>query len=135
MDFSAWSPSHLLVAIITLLTIVGQAVALFVWLKTRVKQLEEQSDKMEQRLDSHISRLERLVEKQGDNFRHALEKQAETFDKRFGEVNQQIASVRADLNQQVNSLRAEIGDVRTELSKLNQNHIEHLTHHQHQAED
>ena len=35
-----------------------------------------------------------------------------------------------ELSQQVAGIRQEISDVRSELSKLNQNHIDHLTHHQ-----
>ena len=105
MDFSTWSPSHLLVAIITLLMIIGQAVALFTYLKTTAKQHSLEIQKLAEQIQRQGERLE------------------DRFDKRISEVNQQISEVRSEM-------KSEIGSVRTELSKLNQNHIDHLTHHQ-----
>ena len=101
MDFSAWSPSHPLVAIITLLTIIGQAVALFTYLKTTATK--------------HSQEIKQLAEQ--------MQRQEDRMDKRFTEVNQRISEVRSELNQQ-------IAGIRTEMSKLNQNHIDHLSHHE-----
>ena len=36
MDFSAWSPSHLIVAFLAFATIIGQAIAVLARLKTMV---------------------------------------------------------------------------------------------------
>ena len=72
MGFSEWSPSHLVIAGITIAVIIGQGLFLFGQIKALIGQL----------------------------------------DKRIDEV------------------RTEIRDVRLELSKLNQNHIDHLKHHQ-----
>ena len=58
-----------------------------------------------------------------------IERLEERMDKRFVEVistiNQQISVVRSEIS----VVRGEIRDVRLEMSKLNQNHIDHLTHH------
>ena len=58
-----------------------------------------------------------------------IERLEERMDKRFVEVistiNQQISDVRSEIS----DVRGEIRDVRLEMSKLNQNHIDHLTHH------
>ena len=50
-------------------------------------------------------------------------------DKRIDEVKTEIKEVRSDMNQRLSDMQGEIRDVRLELSKLNQNHIDHLTHH------
>ena len=101
MGFSAWSPSHLLVAIITLLTIIGQAVALFTYLKTTATK--------------HSQEIKQLAEQ--------MQRQEDRMDKRFTEVNQRISEVRSEL-------KTEMSEIRSELSKMNQNHIDHLSHHQ-----
>lgn len=90
MDFSAWSPSHLIVAGLALATIIGQTIAVLARLKTTTERLENQ----------------------GKMFVHAMERLENRLDKRVDEV------------------RAERSEIRPELSKLNQNHIDHLTHHQ-----
>ena len=58
-----------------------------------------------------------------------IERLEELMDKRFIEVistiNQQVSDVRSEIS----DVRGEIRDVRLEMSKLNQNHIDHLTHH------
>ena len=106
MDFAAWSPSHLLVAIITLLTIIiGQAIALFTYLKTTAKQH-----------NLEIQKLAEQIQRQGE----WLE---DRFDKRISEVNQQISEVHSEMNRR-------LSEVNSEISKLNQNHIDHLTRHQ-----
>ena len=99
MDFSAWSPSHLIVAGLAFATIIGQTIAVLTRLKTTTERLEKQ------------------VEKQGEMFVHAMERLENRIDKRIDEV------------------RSEVSEMRSELSRLNQNHIDHLTHHQHRTED
>ena len=54
----------------------------------------------------------------GETFFHALERLEERMDKRFVEVNQRLSD-----------MQAKIRDVRGEMRKLNQNHIEHLNRH------
>ena len=45
------------------------------------------------------------------------------FDKQIGAVNQQISKIRSEMNQHLSNMTAEI-------SKMNQNHIDHLSHHE-----
>ncbi len=99
MDFSAWSPSHLIVAGLAFATIIGQTIAVLVRLKTTTERLEKQ------------------VEKQGEMFVHAMERLENRIDKRIDEV------------------RSEVSEIRSEMSRLNQNHVDHLAHHQHRTED
>ncbi len=105
MDFSAWSPSHLLVAFLAFATIIGQAVAVLSRLKTTAERQEKQSE----------------------FFYNAL-------DKRIDEVSKQISETRSELKTEIGDVRSElkteISEVRSELSKLNQNHIDHLSHHE-----
>ena len=104
MDFSAWSPSHTLLLVITLLAFGGQLVGMLTYLKTTAKQHSLE-----------IQKLSEQVQRQGERLEDRL-------DKRIGEVNQQISEVRSEMNQR-------LSEVNSELSKLSQNHIDHLTHH------
>ena len=104
MDFSAWSPSHLIVAALALATIIGQTIAVLARLKANTEQLQ----------------------KQGETFVHTIERLEDRIDKRFEEVNHRFTEV----NQRLTDMQAEIRDVRSEMRQLNQNHIDHLSHHQ-----
>ena len=114
MDFGTWSPSHTILALAVLVGCIGQVAVYFY--KT------SQNDKK--------------IDKQAETFNHALER----MDKRFVEVismmNHQISDVRSEISHQISDVKSEISDVRgeirglrLEMSKLNQNHIDHLTHH------
>ena len=103
MDLGTWSPSHTVLVLVVLVAFIGQVAVYF--------YRTAQNDKK-------IERLEELIDKR-----------FELMDKRFVEVistiNQQISDVRSEIS----DVRGEIRDVRLEMSKLNQNHIDHLTHH------
>ena len=125
MDFGTWSPSHTILVIVVVVGFVGQVAVLFY----RTGQTEKRVDKLA--ADLH---------QQGETFIHAIERLEERTDKRFVEVNQQIiglglemsqqiTGLRSEMNQRISEVRDEIAGFRTEMSKLNQNHIEHLTHH------
>ena len=119
MDFSAWSRSHTLLLVITFLAFGGQLVAILTCLKTTAKQ--------------HSLEIQKLAEQ--------MQRQEDRLDKRFTEVHQRISdvrdelraeiySVRDELKGEIRDVRGEIADVRTELSKMSQNHIDHLSHHE-----
>ena len=88
MDFSAWSPSHLIVAALAWATIIGQAIAVLARLKANTEQLQ----------------------KQGETFVHAIERLEDRI-KRFEEVNHRFTEV----NQRLTDMQAEIRDVRSEM--------------------
>ena len=44
MDFAAWSPSHLIVAAITIVTIIGQAIIVLTRLKATTEPLDKQAE-------------------------------------------------------------------------------------------
>ena len=75
MDFSAWSPSHLIVAALAFATIIGQAIAVLARLKVNTEQLQ----------------------KQGEIFVHAMERLEDRIDKRFEEVNQRLTDMQAEI--------------------------------------
>ena len=112
MDFSAWSPSHLIVAGLAFATIIGQTIAVLARLKTTTERLEKQ------------------VEKQSESFVHALKRFEDRVDKRFVEMNQRIDQVRTEIGDVRSELKTEMSEIRSELSKMNQNHIDHLSHHE-----
>ena len=108
MDFSAWSPSHLIVAALAFATIIGQAIAVLARLKANTEQLQ----------------------KQGETFVHAMERLEDRIDKRFEEVNQRIDQVRTEISDVRTEMNQRFSDMTAEISKLNQNHIDHLSHHE-----
>ena len=119
MDLSAWSPSHLIVAGLAFATIIGQTIAVLTRLKTTTERLEKQ------------------VEKQGELFVQALERLEDRVDKRFVEVNQridqvrtEISDVRTEMSQRFTEMNQRFSGMTAEISKLNQNHIDHLSHHE-----
>jgi predicted nucleic acid-binding Zn-ribbon protein len=136
MDFGTWSPSHTVLVLAVLVAFIGQVAVLFY----RTGQTEKRVDK-----------LAADIRQQREDFIHAIERLEERTDKRFVEVNQQIiglglemsqqitglrsemnqqiTGLRSEMNQRISEVRDEISGVRDEISKLNQNHIEHLTHH------
>ena len=57
MDFSAWSPSHLIVAALVFATIIGQAIAVLVRLKTSTERLEKQGEFFYHALDKRIDEV------------------------------------------------------------------------------
>ena len=103
MDFGTWSPSHTILVLVVLVAFIGQVAVYFY----RTAQNDKKIERLEEQID----------------------KRFELMDKRFVEVistiNQQISVVRSEIS----DVRGEIRDVRLEMSKLNQNHIDHLTHH------
>ena len=103
MDFSAWSPSHLIAAALAFATIIGQALAVLARLKSNTEQLQ----------------------KQGETFVHAMEQLENRINKRFEQVNHRFTGV----NQRLTDMQAEIRDVRSEMRQLNQNHIDHMNRH------
>ena len=95
MDFSEWSPSHLIIAGLAIATIIGQTIAILARLKTTTERLE----------------------KQGELFFHTLNKRIDEVHQQIGEVRTEIADVRTELNQRIGEVRTEIADVRTELNQ------------------
>ena len=129
MDFSAWSPSHTILVLFGIVVFISQVGVYFYRTKQNDKQLEKQGEY-----------LRLALKEQGETFFHAIERLEERVDKGFVEVNQQIVGVRDELRGEIQGVRGEIADVRiemnqrlsdmtAEISKMNQNHINHLTRH------
>ena len=119
MDFSAWSPSHLIIAGLAFATIIGQAITVLARLKSSTERLEKQSEFFYHALNKRIDEVNQQIAGIREELR------SETH-----ETRNEIHNVREELRSEIHETRNEIRDVRTELSKLNQNHIDHLTHHQ-----
>ena len=81
--FSAWSPSHLIVAALAWATIIGQAIAVLARLKANTEQLQ----------------------KQGETFVHAIERLEDRIDKRFEEVNQRLTDMQAEIRDVSSEMR------------------------------
>ena len=112
MDFSAWSPSHLLVALLAFATIIGQAVAVLSRLKTTATQHSKE-----------IKQLSEQIIGVRDELRNEIRNVRD-------ELHIEIGDVQEHLRNEIRDVRGEIRDMRLELSKMNQNHIDHLSHHE-----
>ena len=105
MDFSTWSPSHTILVVFIVVGFVGQtAVSLY-----RIGQLEKRMARSEERAEKRDADLLAM------------------FDKRIGEVNQRISDESGGLRSEMNQ---RLSDIDASIRQLNQNHIDHLTHHQ-----
>ena len=117
MDFGTWSPSHTILVLVVLVAFIGQVAVYFY----RTAQNDKKIERLEEQMDKRFEQIDKRFE--------LMDKRFELMDKRFVEVistiNQQISVVRSEIS----DVRGEIRDVRLEMSKLNQNHIDHLTHH------
>lgn len=129
MDFS-WSASHTILVLFIIAGFIGQVAVLFY----RTGQLEKRQDKTDE-----------TIKEQGETFFHALERLEDRMDKRFVEVigtmnqrldetNKRIDDVRTETNQRLSYMQTEtnqrLSDIEASIRQLNQNHIDHLTHHE-----
>ena len=132
MDFGSWSPSHTILALFIVAGFIGQVAVLFY----RVGQTEKRLARSEERAEKRDAELLALIDKRFGE----VNQQFGEVNQRFDEVNQRIDGLRSEMNQRIDGLRtemnqrlsdmnAEIAEVRTEMRQLNQNHIDHLTHH------
>lgn len=101
MDFTPLSLTHAILVAFAVVAFIGHVAVMFY----------------------RIGQNGKKIEKQGETFVHALERLEERMDKRFVEVNQQIAGLRTETNQR-------LSDIEASIRQLNQNHIDHLTHHE-----
>ena len=123
MDFSAWSPSHLIIAGLAFATIIGQAIAVLARLKSSTERLEKQSELFYHALNKRIDEVNQQIA----GIREELRSEIRAMRNKIHDVREEL---RSEMNQRFSEVHSEIRDVRIELSKLNQNHIDHLTHHQ-----
>ena len=118
MDFSQWSPSHTVLIFFMVLGFVGQIAILFyrtARLEKRADKTHARIDRLIERIDTRGERLEQRIDTRGERLKQQIERQGERLEQR--------------IDRGIEEVRVEIRDVRLELSKLNQNHIDHLTHH------
>ncbi len=122
MQFTDWSPTHLIIAALAIATIVGQTIAILARLKQTTERLEKQGDDFKQAL-----------KEQGEIFFHAFERLEDRMDKRLSdmqaEMNQRLSDMQTEMNQRFTEMNQRLSDIEASIRQLNQNHIDHLTHH------
>ena len=132
MDFGTWSPSHTILVLIVFVTFVGQVAVYFYKTAQNSKEIERLEERMDKRFVELISTMNHQIsdvrseisDLRGEINHQISDVRSEISDLR-GEINHQISDVRSEIS----DLRGEIRDLRLEMSKLNQNHVDHLTHH------
>ena len=129
MDFSAWSPSHTILVAITLLALGAQLIAILVSLKINTKRLEDSVDKIDTKIDVIQSDIRKEIQGVREGLRGEIQGVREELRGEIQGVRGEIQGVRGEIADVRTEMNQQIGSVREELSKLNQNHIEHLTRH------
>jgi len=131
MDFGSWSPSHTILALFIVAGFIGQVAVLFY----RVGQTEKRLTRSEERAEKRDAELLAMIDKRIGETNHRIGETNQRIDGLRSEMNQQGESLRSEMNQQGESLRSEmnqrLSDMDASIRQLNQNHIEHLTHHHH----
>ena len=100
MDLGPWSPAHTILALFIVAGFIGQVAVYF----HRTAQNGKRIERLEERMDKRFADL-------------------------INTMNQGFSDIRSEMNQRLSDMQVEIRDVRLELSKLNQNHIDHLNQH------
>lgn len=84
MDFSAWSPSHTLLLLVTLLAIGAQLVAVLTSLKINTKRLQDSVDK----IDTKIDVVQSEIRKEIHDFRDELRGEIRNMRTELSKMNQ-----------------------------------------------
>ena len=119
MQFTDWSPTHLIIAALAIATIIGQTIAILARLNKTTERLEKQGDDFKQAL-----------REQGETFFHALERLKDRMDKRFVEVIDTMNQRLTEMNKRIDDTNQRLTSMAASIQQLNQNHIDHLTHHE-----
>ena len=132
MDFTPWSPTHALLVLFAIVAFIGQVAIMFYRIGQNGKKIDQLSVDLQQ-----------AIKEQGETFCHAIERLGDRLDKRLSdmqsEMNQRLSDMQSEMNQRFlevhteicsgrSDMNQQIGSVREEPSKLNQNHIDHLSY-------
>ena len=85
MDFAAWSPSHLIIAAITIGTIIAHMTYRFSRLQSAIERLCERQDNTNQQLQSIDKRM-------ADGFQQ-IDKRLDDVHRRIDDTNQQVGKI------------------------------------------
>ncbi len=95
----------------------------------RFDETNKRIDDTNQRLsDMQAETNQRLSDMQAETNHRFTEMQAET-NHRFTEMNQRLSDMQAETNHRFTEMNQRLSDIEASLRQLNQNHINHLTHH------
>ena len=121
MDFTPWSPTHAILVLFAIVAFIGHAAIMFYRIGQNGKKIDQLSVDLQQALKEQGETFFHAIERLEDRLGKRLSDMQSKMNQRFIEVHSEIRSGRSDMNQQ-------IGSVREEPSKLNQNHIDHLSY-------
>ena len=126
MGFTDWNPSHTILALFIVAGFVGQVAVLF----HRMGQAEKRQARSEERAEKRDAELLALIDKRITEVNLRIGDVNLRIDSLHSKMDQGFSDIRSEMNQRFSDMQVEIRDVRLEMSKLNQNHIEHLMHHE-----
>ena len=124
MDFGTWSPSHTILVLVVLVAFIGQVAVYFY----RTAQNDKKIERLEERMDKRFVEVISTINQQISDVRSEISDVRSEISVMRSEISVMRSEI-SDVRSGLSDVRGEIRDVRLEMSKLNQNHIDHLTHH------
>ena len=133
MDLGPWSPAHTILALFIVAGFIGQVAVYF----HRTAQNGKRIERLEERMDKRFADLINTMNQGFSDIRSEMNQDSsdirsemnQDFSDIRSEMNQGFSDIRSEMNQRLSDMQVEIRDVRLELGKLNQNHIDHLNQH------
>ena len=109
-------------------------------MQAAIHQLEDRMDKRFVEMNQRLSDMQGEMNQRSSDMQGSMHQLEDRMDKRFVEMNQRLSGMQSEtnqrssdmqgeMNQRLRDVHGEIRNVRLELGKLNQNHVDHLTHH------
>ena len=122
------SAEHCIAVAAVCVTIIGGFIGLGMLIISYINNIKDTLTSQLSVISHDIANLERFYDKRFeviDERFEAINKRFEVIDERFEEVNKRFEEV----NKRFDAVDNELILLRGEISRLNQNHIEHLTNH------
>ena len=140
MSFADWSPSHLILVAFAVVAFIGNVAIMFYRIGQNDKKIDKHSEtifhafeRLEERMDKRFVEVIGTMNKRIDEVRaetnHRFVEVIGTMNQRFDETNKRIDEVRAETNHRFTEMNQRLSDIEAGIRQMNQNHINHLTHH------
>ena len=129
------SAEHWIAVAAVCVTIIGGFIGLGMLIISYINNIKDTLTSQLSVISHDIANLERFYDKRFeviDERFEAIDKRFEAIDKRFEAINERFEAINKrfeEINKRFDAVDNELILLRGEISRLNQNHIEHLTNH------
>ena len=125
MSFADWSPSHLILVAFAVVAFIGNVAIMFYRIGQNDKKIEKHSETL-------FHAFERLEDRMDKRFVEVIGTMNQRFDdtnKRIDDTNQRLSDMQVETNHRFTEMNQRLSDIEAGIRQMNQNHINHLTHH------